>query len=395
MCDKLFLVDSHREYSYKQLADACRGSSPEVLREADLVSIVAGTIGALAGRSQTILAPSFITESEVEKAVQSSSAPKSRPSEGMVGIFTSGTSGTPKLVWHTTQSLEQAVRIGEKHTNDTWGLTYAPTSFAALQVILQAVRNQNTLVNLFGMSTEEVRESIDAFSITHLSATPTFANLLCDGIHQHPSVTSFTLGGERVLPRLLAQLQSTFPNARFRNIYASTEVGSLLMAKDDSFEVPTALREKVRVVNDELEIHKSLLAASLKQSQASEFYSTGDLVEVLKKSPLTFKFSSRRSEWINVGGAKVDPVRVEEKLLLIAGVREARVFGKSNSVTGQIVCCDLVLLPDSSLDSRSVRTHLNEMLARHEIPQLIHFVDRIATTAAGKTSRQASEAGIR
>ncbi|MEC8557556.1 MAG: class I adenylate-forming enzyme family protein [Planctomycetota bacterium] len=392
MSDKLFLLDSNREYSYKQLADARRDKSPGLLREDDLFSIVAGTLGAFENGNKIILAPRSIADSEVEKAVQTSAAPKPRGSEGMIGIFTSGTTGTPKLIWHTAPSLEQAVRTGEKHASDVWGLTYSPTSFAALQVILQAVRNQNTLVNLFGMSTEEIRKSIDSCSITHLSATPTFANLLCDGIHQHASVTSFTLGGERVLRRLLEQLRSTFPNARFRNIYASSEAGSLLIAEDNCFEVPPALGEKIRVVNDELEIHTSLLAASLQHANTSEFYPTGDLVKVLKGSPLTFKFSSRRSEWINVGGAKVDPIRIEEKLLQIAGIREARVYGKSNSVTGQIVCCDLVVLPDSTLNSRSVRTHLNDILARHEIPQLIQFVDRIATTTAGKTSRQASEA---
>ncbi|MEM7558548.1 MAG: AMP-binding protein [Planctomycetota bacterium] len=392
MSDKLFLIDSHREYSYKQLADACRDTKPEILRATELFSIAAGTLGAFENKHKTMLVPNSVAEAEIEVAVQKSPAPTSEGVKGMVGIFTSGTCGTPKLVWHTAQSLEQAVRTGEKHVGDVWGSTFSPTSFAALQVILQAVRNQNTLVNLFGKTTEEIRDSIDARSITHLSATPTFANLLCDGIHQHPSITSFTLGGERVLPRLLEQLGSTFPNAQFRNIYASTEVGSLLIAKEDSFEVPTALHEKIRVVDNELEVHTSLLAASLKHANTSEFYSTGDLVEVVSEKPLAFKFSSRRSEWINVGGAKVDPVRVEEQLLRIPGILETRVYGKTNSVTGQIVCCDLVVQPDSSLDSRSVRKHLNDILARHEIPQLIHFVDCIATTAAGKTSRQASEA---
>lgn len=392
MSDKLFLLDSNREYSYNQLADACRDTQLEVLREDDLFLIVAGTLGAFENGHKTVLAPNFVAETEVEKAVQESPAPTSDGLKGMVGIFTSGTTGAPKLIWHPARSLEQAVRLGKKHASDVWGLTYAPTSFAAIQVILQAVRNQNTIVNLFGKSTEEIRKSIDSCSITHLSATPTFANLLCDGTHQHPSVTSFTLGGERVLPRLLEQLRTTFPNARFRNIYASTEIGSLLIAKEDCFEVPPALREKIRVVDDELEVHKSLLAASLQHANTSEFYSTGDLVEVLEESPLTFKFSSRRSEWINVGGVKVDPLRIEEKLLQISGIREARVYGRSNSVTGQIVCCDVVVFPESSLDSRSIRTHLNDILARHEIPQLIHFVDCIATTAAGKTSRKASEA---
>ena len=52
-------------------------------------------------------------------------------------IATSGTSGTPKLVEHSYNSLIKSLFKGEKDKSKIWGLTYSVDKFAGIQVILQ------------------------------------------------------------------------------------------------------------------------------------------------------------------------------------------------------------------------------------------------------------------
>ena len=49
-----------------------------------------------------------------------------------------------------------------------------------------------------------------------------------------------------------------------------------------------------------------------------------------------FRFKSRRNELINVGGYKVNPNEVEKEITAVAGVLQAVVYGKVNSVLGNV-----------------------------------------------------------
>ena len=48
-------------------------------------------------------------------------------------------------------------------------------------------------------------------------------------------------------------------------------------------------------------------------------------------------FGGRNSDIINVGGVKVHPLPVEERISAVPGVEMARVFGRPNRMTGAIV----------------------------------------------------------
>src|SRR6185437_9108236 len=60
---------------------------------------------------------------------------------------------------------------------------------------------------------------------------------------------------------------------------------------------------------------------------AGSWQPTGDLVEVVDDRVL---FRGRRSEVINVGGVKVHPLPVEERIAALPDVAAARVFGRPN-----------------------------------------------------------------
>jgi len=256
-----------------------------------------------------------------------------------------------------------------------------------VQVFLQAFFNANPLVNLFQLSREEALSVLIECGVTHLSGTPSFYRLMLPADRPMPWVRAVALGGERSEPLLMARLAEAFPNARIRNYYASTEAGTVLAAPGELFEIPDAMRGVVRLRHARLELHTSLLGEfTASDSVTDGWFATGDVVEIASEEPLRFRFIGHDRDWINVGGNKVDPAEVEDALLGAPGVREARVFGRRNSVVGQLLCAELVTGPKP--DEAALRAHLGARMQAFKVPRLFSYVDRLERTRTGKLKRE-------
>ena len=304
-----------------------------------------------------------------------------------ITLFTSGTTGQPKKVIHTVQTLTRSVRLGEKYAGQVWAYAYNPTHMAGLQVFFQAFLNQNTLVNVFNVSRSEVYHMIEEYSVTHISATPTFYRLLLPYEKAYPSVQRVTLGGEKSDAHLYEAIHSIFPMAKTNNVYASTEAGSLFAAKGDCFQIPVSLKDKFKVIDDELLIHYSLLGRSESFQLDGEFYHSGDLIEWVNLAEGTFRFKSRKNELINVGGYKINPGEVEAAINSLNGVRQSLVYGKPNSVLGNILCAEVQLEENRNITELEIRHLLKNKLQDFKIPRKIKFVDAFSLTRTGKLKR--------
>jgi acyl-coenzyme A synthetase/AMP-(fatty) acid ligase len=292
-----------------------------------------------------------------------------------LSLFTSGSSGLPKQVTHGLAGLGRMLRLGAHHADDVWGLAYNPTHIAGVQVMLQAFFNGNPLVQLFGHPPEVVVGALNTEGITHLSATPSFYRLLAAAgeVLGAGKVRSLSLGGERCDEVLRARLAAVFPSARIRNIYA--------------FTAPAALSGKVRIEDGQLLLAADLLGefAGGADVVRDGWYATGDTVEVTGANPLRWRITGREREWVNVGGHKVNPAEVEAVLLTYPGVREARVYGRANSVLGQILVAELVAEP--APDEVEMRSHLAARLQAAKVPRLIKIVAALERGRTGKVKR--------
>lgn len=304
-----------------------------------------------------------------------------------ITLFTSGTTGLPKKVSHSFNSIARQAKKSERHAEDVWGFAYNPTHMAGLQVFFQALVNQNTIVRLFGLDSKEIVHEINEYSITHISATPTFYRLLLPPSDVCPSVKRLTSGGEKFDEHTLNLLTSLFPNAKLTNVYASTEAGTLFASKGNEFCIKEDMKDKVCVRDGELLIHKSLLAQSESIQFDGDWYHTGDLIEVSCMEPLSFHFISRKTEMINVGGYKVNPTEVEEVLRKCDGVSDAYVYSKENRIMGKIILCDVVRT-NENVTEKSIREQLQLKLQEFKIPRMIKFVEHLNVTRTGKISRK-------
>lgn len=367
-------------FYFANLIKALVSSKPLVLLDSDInFSEVRGLDKERVNNPEFVLSSLFHSIEEVIDAVQKS--------DSKITIFTSGTTGQPKEVVHSISTLTRSVRLGSRYENQIWAYAYNPTHMAGLQVFFQAFENKNTLVNVFNQSREYIYEQILEKGITHISATPTFYRLLLPFERTFNSVVRVTLGGEKSDQHLYDSIMKIFPNAKINNVYASTEAGSLFAAKGDSFQIPVAIKDKFKVIDDELLIHKSLLGSSDSFMFTDDYYHSGDLIEWVDEAQGLFRFKSRKNELINVGGYKVNPGEVEVAIQDIEGVRQAMVYGKANSILGNVLCADVVLEPGFELTEIEIKKVLGLQLQDFKVPRRIKFVEELSLTRTGKTKR--------
>ena len=306
-------------------------------------------------------------------------------------LYTSGTTGKPKKVEHNLETLTRNVKLDDRFKSDIWAFAYNPTHMAGLQVFFQAFLNLNTIIYAFDGEQKYLSELIKSYKITNISATSTYYRNVLPFLkgNTYESIKRVTFGGEKYDSSIEETIKTIFPNAKIRNIYASTEAGSLFVAKGDIFEIPSHLKKYIKI-NDsnELLIHQSLLGFSDTLILQSEWYKTGDLVEVVSQSQ--FRFLSRESDIINVGGYKVNSVDVENILINVPGVIDLLVKSKENSVTGQILVLDVVI--DENFNEKELKKAIKKYAAEHlqkwKIPRIINFVDDIPQTRTGKKVRK-------
>ena len=98
---------------------------------------------------------------------------------------------------------------------------------------------------------------------------------------------------------------------------------------------------QLRIVDGELHMRSRVGMLGYHDDEEADagWRPTGDLVEVRGDR---IHFVGRTTEIINVGGAKVHPLPIEEVASTVAGVELVAAYGRPNPVTGQIVALDVV-----------------------------------------------------
>lgn len=341
------------------------------------------------GAGITIVSPEELTEGD--------SADGDAPGDAQpLMIRTTGTTGPPKAARHDWGILGKTVRNRSPRPDQRWLLAYGPHQFAGIQVLLHVVASQATLVAPFPRQPRDGLDALLTEGVTCVSATPTYFRFLLAEARSRdvelPPLEQITLGGEAIPPDLLDRLRDVFPDARISQVYASTEFGSVMSVRDGEagFPVDALYSESnpsatMRIIDGVLWVRAEagmLGYAGDAESDASRaevdgWRPTGDLVEIAGTRVL---FRGRDSEVINVGGVKVDPLPVENRITSLPGVAAARVFGRPNPMTGAIVAAEVI--PAGEADQKSIRVEIKRVLedlppAWH--PRSVKFVDSVET----------------
>ncbi|MBO1256012.1 acyl--CoA ligase [Alteromonas sp. 5E99-2] len=298
------------------------------------------------------------------------------PAEFCIGLFTSGTTGPAKLVFHVLHDL-MPTNKRKSEAASCWLLCYHPMSYAGLQVILQAIAASDVLVaDVNANVTQKAQLAIEQ-QVTALSATPSFmrALLLC-WKKTKPLVRLVSLGGEIADQGTLDAVKLNFPDAALRHIYATTESGVVFTVKDGLAGFPkTWLREAFSGWC--MQLKDTLILVNGKG-----YIDTGDCVAVTEDRVL---FTGRKDNIVNVGGAKVNLEDIEQQLINLEHVKDARVFVKANPITGALVCAE-ICSSETELAKHAVNSFCPHLLAEAR-PRIITYCEQLTLTSAGKKQR--------
>jgi len=415
-----FLITSNGAVSYEQIkAEACsiavnlRNATPGriAVSLSDSRQLISAFFGAsAAGREMAVISSSY-SITERDEAVVAAGAnsviddtnftallgrARERAAElipeedtAQIIILTSGTTGAPKAVVHNWRDLASQIKrmpAAERR----WILLYPLNHFAGIQVFLHALMHREPIVLPKSRSPIDVFSAMKQFAVTHASGTPTFWRMflaqIADTDCKDLALAHITLGGEIASEEILTGLTRAFPRATISHVYATTELGSCFSVNDGKPGFPLHLLDapsrpvKLKIIGDELYVHSPYkmlgYAGSEDANCTDEWVATGDLVRVVNDR---VHFLGRKSEVINVGGAKVHPLEVETILLQVQGVEAVRAYGQNNPVTGALVAADVALKHGFQADRvrQQIQEICSERLDRHKRPRLIRFLDQL------------------
>jgi len=112
---------------------------------------------------------------------------------------------------------------------------------------------------------------------------------------------------------------------------------------------------------------------------------TDDLVEVDANGEVAM--TGRAGDLINAAGKKVNPREIEQVLLQMDGVREAKAWGEPAGARGDVVAVAIVANPD--ITREQVRAFCRARLSLHKVPRIVKLIESIPVDERGKVKRAA------
>lgn len=321
-------------------------------------------------------------------------------------LLTSGTTGLPKLVVHTLQSLTAAIQPrSAKDAQIVWSTFYDIRRYGGLQILLRAaIMGSSLVLSAAEESTADFLARASSSGVTHISGTPSHWRraLMCSSAHLlKPKYVR--LSGEAIDQAILNNLRPIYPDARIVHAFASTEAGVAFEVHDGVTGFPSSTLEntsgvEMKVQDGALLIRSAGVASCYLGDGApllkdeSGFVDTRDIVELRDGR---YYFSGRRDGVINVGGLKVHPEQVEAVISRHPDVQMCLVRAQKSRITGELVVADVVLRtvdPPVELDVAMIQTDIlqlcRESLPAHKVPAAIHVVSTLGIGGSGKVMRQ-------
>jgi acyl-coenzyme A synthetase/AMP-(fatty) acid ligase len=320
-------------------------------------------------------------------------------------LFTSGTTGVPKMAIHSLSGLIGPMLGPGPNNAAIWSSFYDIRRYGGLQILLRALTGGGSM--LLSDAKEPLSEFLDRIGnagVTHISGTPSHWRRMLMSPSRDKILPDYVrLSGEIADQIILDNLNAAFPSAVISHAYASTEAGVAFDVRDGLSGFPASWIGRsedgveMQIKDGSLHIRSSRCARGYAGEptrdlrDADGFVDTGDIV-VLRGE--RYFFAGRREGVINVGGLKVHPEEVEAVINLHPAVRMSRAKPKLNPITGAVVVADVVLQDSAGFATGEFQTIRGEIiqicrenLPAHKVPAILRVVPQLEMTAAGKVLR--------
>lgn len=403
---KVFIVPkTYRGFGYAAMADGMRGDLPHLKH----LIVVDGDGDNSFDR---MLLPAQPEEKAAGKAAGL------RPDDMAALMFTSGTTGEPKGVIHTSNSL-----IGcNKALTERFGLDASDvllvaspvghmTGFAA--IVLLSVYLGGTMILQDVWEPKHGVELMAREGVTYTAASTPFLTDICDavkgGAPRPASLRSFLCGGAPI-PSVLIERAANELGIKVCSLWGMTEALSATLTEPSraSDKSPTtdgrALEGmEVRIVDADgrpMPVGQSgrLLVRGCQMFKeyykkpelvtfdADGWFDSGDLAYMDDEGYI--RISGRVKDVLIRGGENVPVVEIENLLYKHPAVAAVAVVGYPDARLGERGCAFIVPQQDSSIDLAGVQAYLAEQkMAKQFWPERVELIAELPRTASGKIQK--------
>ena len=343
------------------------------------------------------------------------------PAEQVVRIvFTSGTTGVPKAIMHTNNTVAHSSRtLTNAFSLDASDVIflYVPmsTNYGAIMGLHLAVTVGATLNLMDRFSATKALEIIERERVTIVPGTPTgFIALThsparekyhCDALRL--MISAGANFPEPAIKALRAAFGPVFIEAYGMNEFG---MGFWCAMDDDPNEVDGTIGRPIpgleaKITSEpnldrvpgavgELLIKSAGMCCGYFNSPTANasswdddgWFHTGDLATVDDRG--NFRIVGRSKEVIIRGGANVSPREVEETLSNHPSVREVSVIGLPDPYYGEVVCACVITKPGHHLAPGEAVAYLTPKLASYKLPARIVVMNEFPLNSMGKVQKE-------
>ncbi len=331
-------------------------------------------------------------EIELKKTGNESSKTVSEVFSQGVYLFSSGSSGSPKLVYRGLQSfVDEAYRyinlldiVPSDHIVIISPIAHAYALGWLFACFISHAQVEPVFSNALGMADEAI-----CTRATLVAITPNLAHFISrrkTSFAPHSRLRCVMAGAGKVTK----EIDETFENKYGINLsrnYGSTETGAVFAGVGKQLPLsigkPMPGIEVVEGNNDQSEIQ-----LIVKLEDGSQ-HSMGDLVGFLSDGSVYVK--RRLSEAVRRGERFVSPGEIQDVLCQHPEIREAFVRGVTvKNDESQMLLVSVVPEDNSQITTSGILSFCKEQLASYKIPDKIELVREITKSKAGKIKRTPS-----
>ena len=317
--------------------------------------------------------------------------PALSPDRILYSLFTSGSTGLPKLI---SYSHRDRLQVLSRNLNKSHTRTLCVSPFYHIAGINWLEKNLLQPSDVFILPkfvAESFVKTVANYHITHLSmVAPVMMMLLQEKdlltSYNLSSVQNIALTSSAMNTKALTDIKKYFPNATVINPYGLTEMPMGVFGAHPNnlprpeFSVGYPLPEfDTKLINGVLHIKSSQLASSVKHSQ-EEYYNTRDMFSV--DSNGFYFYQGRADSMFKVGGETVYPEQIEAILNTHPSIIESAVVGKPDDVKG--FKPQAFVTVNTTITEQELKTWCADKLAPYQIPKTIPIIDTMPKTAIGK-----------
>ena len=341
-------------------------------------------------------------------------------------IFTSGTTSKPKAVQNSqfaisTNSDAFLAGIGEAAGS---GICIAVPLFHILGLLMSYsyLRIGATICLPANYKPQTLAEAIGTYGISDMAAVGAIYLSLVDykdfAETVVPHIHLCMIAGGMSTPVQMMRLELDFANAIFINMYGQSEVAPISMVRPSDLVEKRAQTVGCPVDGLEVRIH----------DEKRGFLPQGDVGEVVArgaglmngyyglprdKQPVDddgwihtgdlgyfdldgfLHLAGRIKDIIIRGGENISPSEIEQALVQLPYIKDAKVMGAPHPIFGESVeACVTTTGKDSSVTEETVKTELKDKLARFKIPSHVFFYDSFPLNVNGKIDQRTLHADM-